>query len=103
MEQLALHDSTFLLLVQLAEDLPEMPSQLRLKRLSATPVWLRLSYSSIVKLPFGCLVAHDIQFHSLDDVLNVKLLLPPRAAPWPSINGLASDRPGGATSPEIII
>src|ERR1700724_1224946 len=40
-------------------------------------VWLRLSISSIVKLPFVCLAAHVREFLRWTPV-SVKLLLPPR-------------------------
>jgi hypothetical protein len=41
-------------------------------------VWLRLSYSSIAKLPFVCVVAHDWNSPRWTTALKVKLLLPPR-------------------------
>jgi hypothetical protein len=41
-------------------------------------VWLRLSYSSIAKLPFVCVVAHDWKSPRWTTALKVKLLLPPR-------------------------
>jgi len=40
-------------------------------------VWLRLSYSSIVKLPFVCVVAHVWKSPRWTTARKVKLLLPP--------------------------
>jgi hypothetical protein len=41
-------------------------------------VWLRLSYSSIAKLPFVRVVAHDWKSPRWTTARKVKLLLPPR-------------------------
>jgi hypothetical protein len=41
-------------------------------------LWLRLSYSSIVKLPFVRVVAHDRKSRRWATAVNVKPLLPPR-------------------------
>jgi len=41
-------------------------------------LWLRLSYSSIVKLPFVCVVAHDRKSRRWATAVNAKPLLPPR-------------------------
>jgi hypothetical protein len=88
--QVTFFDPAFFLLRQLAKHLPEVPSQLPVKCLPAALgnehnmifalplLWLRLSYSSIVKLPFVCVVAHDQKFRRWATAVNVKLMLPPR-------------------------
>ena len=86
--QMTFFDPAFLLLCQLAKHIPEVPPQLPVKRLPAALgnehnmifalLWLRLSYSSIVKLPFVCVVAHDQKFRRWATDVNVKLMLPPR-------------------------
>src|SRR6266853_1696053 len=50
-------------------------------------LWLRLSYSSIVKLPFVRLVAHDRKLHRWTTAVNVKRLLPPRQSRGTSLGG----------------
>src|SRR6202521_3443596 len=97
--EMAFFNLAFLLQRQLAEDLAEMPSQFPVKRLSAALgnehnmilhshlLWLRLSYSSIVKLPFVCLLAHDRKLHRWTTAVKVKLLLPPRQSRGTSLGG----------------
>jgi hypothetical protein len=48
--------------------------------------WLRLSESSIVKPPFGCVAAHESGVSSMDDCRNC-LLLPPRQSRGTSLGG----------------
>src|SRR5467141_3497968 len=52
---------------------------------------IRLSYSSIVKLPFVCLVAHDRKLHRWTTAVNVKRLLPPRQSRGPPLGVSLSD------------
>jgi hypothetical protein len=88
--QARLFDSALLLLRQFPKHFSEVPSQLRVKYLPPAfwneynmifalhLLWLRLSCSSIVKLPFVRVVAHDRKSRRWATAVNVKPLLPPR-------------------------